>query len=131
LLFFEKRNNSFRQEVIFGCKGKTIVLWDLLIRSGKNISCRNVMSIKKNKRFFTTSETVNLTNLSRTRLMELKVSGDLVAGTHWVYLGGNIKSKIGWDVSEIEKWMVEKTKKFLTTPEEAIAQMETYAETGA
>ena len=88
------------------------------------------MSIKKNKRFFTTSETVNLTNLSRTRLMELKVSGDLVAGTHWVYLGGSIKSKIGWDVTEIEKWMVEKTKKFLTTPEEAISQMETYAEAG-
>mgnify|MGYP003324059319 CR=1 FL=1 len=69
------------------------------------------MSIKKNKRFFTTSETVNLTNLSSTRLMEIKLSGDLVAGTHWVYLGGNIISKIGWDVSEIEKWMVEKTKK--------------------
>ena len=89
------------------------------------------MSNKKNKRFFTTSETVNLTNLSRTRLMELKVSGDLVAGIHWVYLGGTSKSKIGWDVSEIEKWMVEQTKKFLNTPEEAISQMETYAEMGA
>ncbi len=88
------------------------------------------MSIKKNKRFFTTSETVSLTNLSRTRLMELKLSGDLVAGTHWVYLGGNIKSKIGWDVSEIEKWMVEKTKKFLTTPEQAISQIETYVDMG-
>ena len=88
------------------------------------------MSNKKNKRFFTTSETVNLTNLSRTRLIELKLSGDLVAGTHWVYLGGTFKSKIGWDVSEIEKWMVEKTKKFLNTDEEAIAQMETYSEVG-
>jgi len=86
--------------------------------------------MKKLRRFFTTSETVDLTNLSRTRLMELKVSGDLVAGIHWVYLGGTSKSKIGWDVSEIEKWMVEKTKEFLNTPKEAISQMETYAEIG-
>ena len=82
------------------------------------------------KRFFTTAETLELTNLSRSRLMELKRSGDFQAGKHYVYLGGTPRSKLGWDIEQIHSWMVEQTKKELNSPSEAIAQMETFAEVG-
>ena len=87
------------------------------------------MSINR-KRFFTTAETLELTNLSRSRLMELKQSGEFIAGKHYVYLGGTPRSKLGWDIEEIHNWMIEQTKKELNNPSEAIAQMETFAEVG-
>ena len=71
------------------------------------------------KRFYTTAETQEGTDLSRSRLMELKASGELEAGKHWVYIGGTSRSKIGWDLEQIHLWMIDQTKKLLNAPYEA------------
>ena len=83
-----------------------------------------------NKRFFTTSEILKLTNLSRTILMGLKSSEQLKAGIHYVYLGGKPRSNIGWDLEAIEKWMQEETQKNANAPYEAARKIETFAEMG-
>lgn len=84
-----------------------------------------------NKRFYTTSEILKLTNLSRTILMGLKSSGKLQAGIHYVYLGGKPRSNIGWDLEAICLWMRQSAMKAKSSPYKAAEKIETFAEMGA
>ena len=82
------------------------------------------------KRYFTTSEILKFTNLSRTILMGLKSSGKLKAGKHYVYVTGKPRSNINWDLAAIEQWQQEETLKNANAPYEAAKKIETYAEMG-
>ena len=82
------------------------------------------------KRFFTTSEILKLTNLSRTILMGLKSSEQLKAGIHYVYLGGKPRSNIGWDLEAIELWMRQSAIEAQNAPYKAAKKIETFVEMG-
>ena len=82
------------------------------------------------KRYFTTSEILERTNLSRTVLMGLKSSGQLKAGKHFVYVTGKPRSNINWDLEAIEKWQQEETLKNAIAPYEAAEKIETFSEMG-
>ena len=79
------------------------------------------------KRFFTTSEILKLTNLSRTILMGLKSSEQLKAGIHYVYLGGKPRSNIGWDLEAIELWMRQSAIEAQNAPYKAAKKIETFS----
>ena len=83
-----------------------------------------------NKRFYTTSEILKLTNLSRTILMGLKSSGQLKAGIHYVYLGGKPRSNIGWDLEAICLWMRQSAMEAKNAPYIAAERIETFSEMG-
>ncbi len=87
------------------------------------------MPINK-KRFYTTSEILKLTNLSRTTLMGLKSSEQLKAGIHYVYLGGKPRSNIGWDLEAICLWMRQSAMEAKNAPYIAAERIETFSEMG-
>tara|TARA_R100000152_G_C6650549_1_gene92293 strand:+ start:284 stop:673 length:390 start_codon:yes stop_codon:yes gene_type:complete len=73
------------------------------------------MAIKKipltRQPFWTrTQEVCIATGISKSRLMEMKASGELIAGKHWVYLTGKRSAPIGWDLDEIRDWQIQQTK---------------------
>ena len=42
-------------------------------------------------------------------LRRLRASGDLVAGDHWIWIGGQRNGKVGYDLDRIETWQGERT----------------------
>ena len=50
-------------------------------------------------------------SISVTRLRELKRTGELQAGTHWVYLTGKRSGPIGWDIEAIQLWQRDITRR--------------------
>ena len=73
------------------------------------------MAIKKiplsRQPFWTrTKEVCIATGISRSCLLAMKASGELIAGKHWVYLSGKMNSPIGWDLDEIRDWQIQQTK---------------------
>ena len=83
----------------------------------------------KNRVF--TEQAQALLGVGRTFLMEKKASGEFKVGVHWVYSTGRPKSRILWDIPEIQAWQEEQTKKYYLAAEKAAEKIETFAEMGA
>ena len=62
-----------------------------------------------NKRWASEGECVEALGLSHTVLTRLRASGDLVAGDHWIWIGGQRNGKVGYDLDRIETWQRERT----------------------
>ena len=77
-----------------------------------------------------TEEACSAVGISRTRLYELKVSGELLPGQHWVYLSGRRNSPLGWDIQEIRTWQKEKAQQISEAPLKAAEGIEDYAPMG-
>jgi len=82
------------------------------------------------KLWSSTEEAAELSGISRTRLFELKNSGDLKAGFAWVYLTGRRTGPIGWNVAAIQQWQVDQTNKVFNASLEAADAIESFAEMG-
>ena len=52
---------------------------------------------------------VEALGLSHTVLTRLRASDDLVAGDHWIWIGGQRNGKVGYDLHRIETWQRERT----------------------
>jgi|TARA_X000001036_G_C20591816_1_gene771124 hypothetical protein len=73
-----------------------------------------------------TEEVCNAIGIGRTRLMDLKASGDLVAGKHWVYRSGRRNSPIGWDIDAIRDWQRIKSQEINNAPVEAAEKISSF-----
>ena len=62
-----------------------------------------------NKRWASEGECVEALGLSHSVLTRLRASGDLVAGDHWIWIGGQRNGKVGYDLVRIETWQRERT----------------------
>ncbi len=63
-----------------------------------------------------TEEVCRAIGIGRTRLMDLKASGELVAGKHWVYRSGRRRSPIGWDLKAVGEWQRIKSQELNAAP---------------
>ena len=86
---------------------------------------------KKFKNRVFTDKAQQLLGVGRTFLMERKASGEFKVGVHWVYSSGKPKSRILWDIPEIQAWQEEQSKKYYRAAEKAAESIETFAEMGA
>ena len=77
-----------------------------------------------------TEEACSAVGISRTRLYELRVEGELLGGKHWVYLSGRRNSPLGWDIQEIRTWQKEKAQQISEAPLKAAEEIEDYAPMG-
>ena len=80
-----------------------------------------------NKRWASEGECVEALGLSHTVLTRLRASGDLVAGDHWIWIGGQRNGKVGYDLDRIETWQRERTAQIvrdLRQPNEPFARKE-------
>lgn len=71
-----------------------------------------------------TEETSATVGISRTGLMELKASKELVPGKHWVYLSGKKTGVLGWDLDEIREWQREKTLLIAEAPAKTLGDID-------
>ena len=71
------------------------------------------------KRWASEGECVEALGLSHTVLTRLRASGDLVAGDHWIWIGGQRNGKVGYDLDRIETWQRERTAKIVRDLEAA------------
>ena len=62
-----------------------------------------------NKRWASEGECVEALGLSHSVLTRLRASGDLVAGDHWIWIGGQRNGKVSYDLDRIETWQRERT----------------------
>lgn len=74
------------------------------------------------------SEAAEVLGVSATRLRQLKASGDLLPGEHWVYLTGTQGGPVGWSVEQIRQWQIEKTKACVSNEQAKAAAIETFEE---
>ena len=85
------------------------------------------MSLKK---WVSTEDAVELLCIGRSRLMDLKSSGELKVGTHWVYLTGKRSGPIGWCIEKINQWQIEKSRCIVSDPEKAASGIEGFSSIG-
>ena len=81
---------------------------------------------KTNSLWASTEEVCSAIGIGRTRLMDLKASGDLVAGKHWVYRSGRRNSPIGWDIDAIRDWQRIKSQEINNAPVEAAEKISSF-----
>ena len=74
-----------------------------------------------------TEEVCSAIGIGRTRLMDLKASGDLKAGKHWVYKSGRKSSPLGWDLEEVRQWQRSKTQEIDEAPLRASEEISSFA----
>jgi len=77
-----------------------------------------------------TDEVCAAVGIGKTRLMDLKASGELIAGKHWVYKSGRKNSPIGWDLEAIRLWQREKAQAISNASFDAANDIETYSPMG-
>ena len=73
-----------------------------------------------------TEEVCRAIGIGRTRLMDLKASGELVAGEHWVYRSGRRRSPIGWDLDAVRKWQRLKSQELNEIPVKAAEKISSF-----
>ena len=77
-----------------------------------------------------TEEVCAAIGIGRTRLMDLKASGDLKAGKHWVYKSGRKSSPLGWDLEAVREWQRTKAQQISEAPIKAAEEIESYQAMG-
>ena len=77
-----------------------------------------------------TDEVCAAIGIGKTRLKDLKASGELIAGKHWVYKSGRKSSPIGWDLEAIRLWQREKAQAISNASLQAANDIETYSPMG-
>tara|TARA_Y100001973_G_C5163870_1_gene314990 strand:+ start:641 stop:907 length:267 start_codon:yes stop_codon:yes gene_type:complete len=77
-----------------------------------------------------TEEVCAAIGIGRTRLMDLKASGDLKAGKHWVYKSGRKSSPLGWDLEAVREWQRTKAQQISEAPIKAAEEIESYQTMG-
>ncbi len=77
-----------------------------------------------------TEEVCSAIGIGRTRLMDLKASGDLKAGKHWVYKSGRKSSPLGWDLEAVREWQREKAQQISEAPINSAEEIESYQAMG-
>jgi len=82
------------------------------------------------KKWSTTEEAIKLLRIGRSRLMDLKASGELIAGLHWVYLTGRKSGPIGWSIDAIHEWQIEQSRLITQAPLKAAESIESYEAIG-
>ena len=80
------------------------------------------------KRWATAQEAAEALGLSASKLRHLQAQERLIAGTHWVYLGGTKGGPVGWDVPAIAEWQREQTAAIAQAIKDKAAAIETYQE---
>jgi hypothetical protein len=66
-----------------------------------------------NKLWSGTEETAEACGFSVSRLRELKLSGELTPGVHWVYLTGRRSGPVGWSIEAIHQWQRQITRQIV------------------
>ena len=89
---------------------------------------RIIPSMEATKLWASASEAAEVLGVSATRLRQLKASGDLLPGEHWVYLTGTQGGPVGWSVEQIRQWQIEKTKACVSNEQAKAASIETFEE---
>ncbi len=77
-----------------------------------------------------TDEVCAAIGIGKTRLKDLKASGELIAGKHWVYKSGRKSSPIGWDLEAIRLWQRVKAQEISNASFDAADDIETYSPMG-
>ena len=77
-----------------------------------------------------TDEVCAAIGIGKTRLKDLKASGELIAGKHWVYKSGRKSSPIGWDLEAIRLWQIEQAQEISNASLQAANDIETYSPLG-
>ncbi|MBO8234096.1 hypothetical protein HA151_06140 [Prochlorococcus marinus XMU1419] len=73
-------------------------------------------------RYVSVKEAAELLCMSQSLLWELKNHKELVAGDHWLYVTGKLKSKVLFNVDAIRQWQIDKTKEIENTPDDIAAK---------
>ena len=81
------------------------------------------MSLKK---WVSTEDAVELLCIGRSRLMDLKSSGELKVGTHWVYSTGKRSGPIGWCIEKINQWQIDQSLQIVKAPQKAADAIDSY-----
>ena len=67
-------------------------------------------------------------SIGESRLRELKATGELKPGIHWVALTGRNRGPVGWDIRAIAEWQRQVTVRLSNELKAKAAAIETYKE---
>ena len=67
-------------------------------------------------------------SIGESRLRELKATGELKPGIHWVALTGRNRGPVGWDITAIAEWQRQVTVRLSNELKAKAAAIETYQE---
>ena len=78
-----------------------------------------------------TDEVCAAVGIGKTRIKDLKASGELKAGKHWVYKSGRKGSPLGWDLEAVREWQRLQTERLANSSMESAKAIESYSTMGA